>query len=223
MVKSKLLQSYTLLLVLSLFTNIHTTKAQIVGTEAYIQGTSVEIGISGLGGFEGSNTTIAPAPAGYHGRSGGAALFGFVANPQLNNWLGSNYDGDFFTPGSPENGWGFQIGAATGSSTSKGNNSTGLQQINGAITGWNHTFNCYTADWEGDYTSATDLHFHINYFLQQTDLYYTTTVSITNNTSATIPDMYYYRNVDPDNNETVGAGFTTQNTIVSQPGAGCNL
>ncbi|MGZ4053741.1 MAG: T9SS type B sorting domain-containing protein, partial [Bacteroidia bacterium] len=164
-----------------------------------------------------------PPPAGYHGRSGGPALFGFVANPQLNNWLGSAYDGDFFVPGSPENGWGFEIGAATGTSTSHGNNCAGLQQINGAITNWSHTFNCYNADWEGDYTSGTDLHFKIDYFLQQTDLYYTTTVSITNNTAATIPDMYYYRNVDPDNNESIGAGFTTTNTIMSEPGAGCNL
>jgi gliding motility-associated-like protein len=35
--------------------------------------------------------------------------------------------------------------------------------------------------------------------------------------------MYYYRNVDPDNNELIGFDFTTQNTIVSQPGGGCNL
>ncbi|MCX6350232.1 MAG: gliding motility-associated C-terminal domain-containing protein, partial [Bacteroidetes bacterium] len=195
----------------------------MVGPDSYIQGTSVEIGVEGLGGFEGINTTTSPPPAGYHGRSGGAALFGFVANPQLNSWLGSAYDGDFFTPGSPENGWGFQIGATTGTSTSFGNNCAGLQQINGAITGWSHNFNCYNSAWEGDFTSGTDLHFKIDYFLQQTDLYYTTTVSITNNTAATIPDMYYYRNVDPDNNESIGASFTTTNTIVSEPGAGCDL
>jgi gliding motility-associated-like protein len=35
--------------------------------------------------------------------------------------------------------------------------------------------------------------------------------------------MYYYRNLDPDNNEEVSFDFTTQNTIVSQPGSGCNL
>ncbi|MGZ4053743.1 MAG: PKD domain-containing protein [Bacteroidia bacterium] len=220
MVKSRLLLGCTFFLVLS-FLQINIAKAQMVGPDSYIQGTSVEIGIRGLGGFEGVQTSTSPAPAGYHGRSS-TGYFGFVANPQLNNWLGSAYDGDFFTPGSPENGWGFEIG--TGAATSKGNNCTGLQQINGAITGWSHTFNCYNTDWEGDYTSGTDLHFKINYFLQQTDLFYTTTVSITNNTTATIPDMYYYRNVDPDNNEEIGAGFTTTNTIVSEPGAsGCDL
>ncbi len=203
------------ILLLSLY-----TKAQMVGTDAYIQGTSVEIGINGLGGYEGVNQTTSPPPAGYHAR-GTFLPFGFIANPQVNSW--ATYDGDFFTPGSPENGWGFQIGSTTGSANSRGNNCAGLQQINGSFTNWSHNFNCYNATWEGDYTSATDIHFTISYDLVQTDLFYTTTVSITNNTTATIPDLYYYRNVDPDNNEEISGTFTTTQTIVSQPASGCNL
>ena len=65
--------------------------AQVVGTGAYIKGTSVEIGVNGLGGFEGTNAT--PLPAGMHPRGGGG-LFGFVANPQLNAW--ATFNGDFF-------------------------------------------------------------------------------------------------------------------------------
>jgi gliding motility-associated-like protein len=204
-----------------IFIQIAKVNAQMVGPDAYIQGTSVEIGVSGLGGFEGTNQTTSPPPAGYHAR-GTALPFGFIANPQLNSWLGSNYDGDFFTPGSPENGWGFEIGT-TGVSGS--NNCTGLFDIPGAFTNWSHVFDCYNATWEGDFTSTTDLHFKISYDLIQTDLFYTTTVSITNNTAAVIPDMYYYRNVDPDNNEEIAgaAGFTTSQTIVSQPASGCNL
>jgi gliding motility-associated-like protein len=211
---------YLGLLPLFVFLQINVTKAQMVGTDAYIQGTSVEIGINGLGGYEGVNQTTSPPPVGYHAR-GVFLPFGFVANPQVNAW--ATYDGDFFTPGSPENGWGFQIGATTGSINSKGNNCTGLQQINGAFTNWSHLFNCYNATWEGDFTSATDLHFTISYDLVQTDLFYTTTVSIKNNTAATIPDLYYYRNVDPDNNEEISGTFTTTQTIVSQPASGCNL
>jgi gliding motility-associated-like protein len=194
-------------------------KAQMVGVNAYIKATSVEIGIAGAGGFEGCDVTVSPPPAGMHYRSG-TNYFGFVANPQLNAWAGSAFDGDFFTPGSPENGWGFEIGT---SGISAGNNCSSLQQINGSITNWSHNFSCYSADWEGDYTSGTNLHFKINYFLQETDLYYTTTISITNNTASTIPDLYYYRNLDPDNNETISGDYTTQNTVVSQPGTGCNL
>src|SRR4051812_8769863 len=86
-----------------------TVKAQIVGTDAYIQGTYVEIGLDGSGGFEGCSILTSPPPAGMHYRSN-TNLFGFVANPQMNGWASSAYDGDFFTPGSPENGWGFEIG-----------------------------------------------------------------------------------------------------------------
>ncbi|MFL5764610.1 MAG: PKD domain-containing protein [Bacteroidia bacterium] len=193
-------------------------RAQMVGPNAYIKGNSVEIGVDGTGGFEGADTLVSPPLPGMHRRCANNR-FGFVANPQLNSWL--TYDGDFFSPGSPENGWGFEIGITGG--VSQGNNCAWLQQINGAITNWNQTFNCVNVDWEGDCTSGTDVHFKINYFLQTSDLYYTTTVSITNNTTATIPDMYYYRNVDPDNNELIGFDFTTQNTVVSEPGGGCNL
>jgi gliding motility-associated-like protein len=192
-------------------------RAQMVGTNAYIKATSVEIGIAGAGGFEGCDVTVSPPPAGMHYRSG-TSYFGFVANPQLNAW--ATFDGDFFTPGSPENGWGFEIGT---SGVKGGNNCSNLQQVNGSITNWSHNFSCYSADWEGDATSGTDLHFKINYFLQETDLFYTTTISITNNTSATIPDLYYYRNLDPDNNQPISGDFYTTNSIVSQPGTGCNL
>ncbi len=201
------------------------TNAQMVGTDSYIQGVAVEIGIRGIHGFEGVDMAVSPPPAGYHPRSA-PNLFGFVANPQLNSWAGSAFDGDFFTPGSPENGWGIEIGTSgglNGSNNCAGTWGTGMQNINGAITNWAQNFNCIESDWEGDMTSGTDLHVKINYLLTTTDLFYTTTVSITNNTALTIPDMYYYRNVDPDNNQEIGAGFTTTNTVASQPASGCNL
>ena len=226
MSKIKLLNGFSLLLVITILqTNF--AKAQMVGPDAYIKATSVEVGINGIGGYEGVNTTSSPTLPGMHPRSG-TGYFGFVANPHLDAW--ATFDGDFFTPGDPENGWGFEIGVTGGIKAS--NNcasapySPGTPQgIPGALTSWTHVFNCYSADWQGDYLTGTNLHFKINYFLQETDLYYTTTVSITNNTAANIPDMYYYRNVDPDNNEANGStdAFTTTNTIISQPGTGCDL
>ena len=225
MVKSKLLLSCSLLLAFSLFKTNATAQVWPVGPDVYIQGTLVEFGIDGLGGFEGIDALTSPVPAGMHLRSANN-LFGFVANPQVNGWLGSAFDGDFFTPGSPENGWGYEIGTigTVAAGTIGGNNCSYLQQINGAMTGTNTIFSCYEADWEGDATSGTNLHFKINYFLQAGDLFYTTTVSITNNTAAMIPEMYYYRNLDPDNNQEVGAGFTTNQQIVDNPPSSlCNL
>ncbi|MCX6294752.1 MAG: gliding motility-associated C-terminal domain-containing protein [Bacteroidetes bacterium] len=211
------ISSISLLMVITFF-QVNISKAQMVGPDAYIKATSLEIGLDGQGGFEGCSTTTSPPLPGMHFRSGNP-LFGFVANPQVNLW--TTYDGDFFTPGTPENGWGIEIGTTGGVSAS--NNATSVWGIPGAITDWSHTFDCYSADWEGDLTSGTDLHFKINYFLQETDLFYTTTVAITNNTAATIPELYYYRNLDPDNNVSISSDYTTQNTIVSQPGTGCDL
>lgn len=206
-----------IILILTVLSSSVKVLAQMVGTNAYIKGTSVEIGIAGAGGFEGCDVTASPPLLGMHYRSG-TNFFGFVANPQVNSW--ATFDGDFFTPGSPENGWGFEIGTG---GVFAGNNCNFLNQINGSLTSWTHNAICYSADWEGDYTSGTNLHFKINYFLQETDLYYTTTVSITNNTAATIANMYYYRNLDPDNNQPLSGTYDTQNSIVSQPGSGCNL
>ena len=207
-----------LLLFVICFLNINILKAQMVGANAYIRGTFVEIGLAGNGGYEGCPTGVSPPLPGMHFRSGNP-FFGFVSNPQANAWL--TFDGDFFTPGSPENGWGVEVGSATGIKAS--NNCAPVQQINGALTSWSQTFSCISSDWEGDLTSSTNIHIKINYFLKTTDLFYTTTVSITNNTGATIPELFYYRNLDPDNNQPISGDFTTQNTIVSQPFSGlCN-
>lgn len=192
-------------------------KGQMVGTDAYMKGQFMEFGINGLGGFEGVNVATSPILPGMHLRSANN-IFGIVGNPQKNGWLGSAFDGDFFTPGSPENGWGIEIGT-TGSvaaGTLFGNNCAYLQELNGAITSFATIGSYHTAIWEGNTTSG-DLSFKINYTMHDTALFFATTVSITNNTLLTIPDLYYYKNFDPDNNQEILGTFTTTNTIVSQP------
>ena len=123
MIKKLLLRS-AFFLALLLQTLLLNAQSVMVGPDSYIKGTSVEIGISGIGGFEGAPTTTSPPPAGYHFRSGGNPYFGFVSNPQVNAW--ATFDGDFFTPGSPENGWGIELP----SGINYGNNCSFLQQIN---------------------------------------------------------------------------------------------
>lgn len=227
--------NYFLAALLFLFCNCN-LKAQMVGTNAYIKATSVEIGINGAGGFEGVDVTVSPTIAGMHPRNGGSTnFFGFVANPQNNAW--ATYDGDFFTPGTPENGWGIQVGNVAGVGTygNNCNNPTTFgaiqNDIPGTITSWSHTQSCYNSNWEGDLVQpasagnpALNLHVKINYFLQQTDLFYTTTISITNNGAVNIPTLYYYRSLDPDNNQTVNGSYDTYNLIEDQPGSGsCNI
>jgi hypothetical protein len=210
--KNKYKKLSSFLLFALFFTVADFSFAQIVGGNAYMKGNNIEIGISGIGGFEGAPLDSTSVPFGMHFRSNNP-FFGFVANPQLNSW--ATFDGDFFTPGSPENGWGFEIDSVFG--PSQGNNCSYLQQINGAITNWSYLMPQTDCDWEGDATSATDLHFKINYQLQDNDLFYITTVTVTNNTTLTIPQLYYYRNLDPDNNIILSSDYTTNNTILGQP------
>jgi hypothetical protein len=201
--------------VLMLFQSV-STNAQMAGTEAYLKGNYVEIGISGAGGFEGADTTSG-IPSGMHFRSGNP-YFGFVANPQHNSW--ATYNGDYFSPGSPENGWGFEIrtsGGATGSNNCVQSGPFGSgQAIPGSIT-YSAYSDVVSAIWDGDITTGTNLHFKITTLLHQNDDFYTTIISVTNNTAAMIDTLFYYRNVDPDNNESIDFNFTTMNKIVSQP------
>lgn len=192
---------------------VTTALGQVSGTNAFLMGNFAQIGIDGPGGFEGANTTAGTVP-GLNMRGGGT-LHGFVADPGMTGWV--NFDGDFFTPGSPENGWGFQIGA-----TQASNNCAYTNQIPGSITSWQNNSGCIEVQWDGDYVgSGYDLHWTLVYKLKETDTYYTTTVTVTNNGAAGITDLYWYRNVDPDNNQPLSFDFTTQNTIVSQPTPSC--
>lgn len=194
---------------LSLFSS--SAFAQMVGTNCYLIGDYVEIGING-NGHEG-----AASLAGSNNRSNQAitspVYFGFVANPFMDGW--TDYDGDFFTPGSPENGFGFEIAG-----TNYHNNCNFASPTTpGSITDYNVDGDCITAFWEG---SVAGLDVEIVYKLTTTELYYTTTVYITNSSGAAMTDVYYYRNFDPDNNVTIGGGYGTQNTIVDQWDPACS-
>lgn len=197
-------------------------KSQIVaGGDCYIKGNLVEIGIDGSGGFEGAYwNPFSPPLGGMHYRSN-TSYFGFVANPQMDGW--TNFDGDFFTPGANENGWGCEIGS-TGFLQFGNNCINYSDQIPGSITSYTVDGDCRTVVWDGNLVSGGyNLHFKITYRLKLNDLYYTTTVAITNNGATTIPDFYYYRTVDPDNNASIDAmSYTTTNTIISNPNAACN-
>lgn len=187
--------------------------------EYFIKGNSVEIGISNDYGFEGANclTTAGSYPAGMHFRTN-TQYFGFVANPQLNAWL--TFDGDFFTPGTPENGWGVEIGGVAGNKFH--NNCNFETDIPGNIIYTEDNSGCYTAMWKGDLTAGYDLDFFVTYDMNENDLYYTTKVDIVNNSGVTVDDIYYYRNVDPDNNIILSGTYVTTNTVIDQPDGVCN-
>ncbi len=190
--------------------------SQLVANGAYLMGDFVEVGIHNNGNegtwdLAGSNSrTTSTQPE---------VFFGFVANPQMDNW--ANYDGDFFTPGTPENGFGLEINGTNYSNN--GNNPTmwGTPQndIPGVLSNYQVIGDCISVDWDG---TINNVDVHIVYRLTTTNLFYSTEVTLTNNTGGDLTDVYYYRNVDPDNNVTINGGtYSTQNTVVSQPTGTC--
>ncbi len=195
---------------------------QIVGPNAYLIGDYVEVGIAGDGGFEGADTALGFVP-GTHFRSANP-YFGFVADATASGWV--QFDGDFFTPGSPENGWGIELGGINGV---KANNncqfyqSGTAQQITGAVSDYVNNAGAMSVCWDGDYAgSGYDVSIHINYSLNQADFFYSTEVTIINNMATPIDSIYYHRNIDPDNNVSLSGDYSTTNTIVSQGDTACS-
>jgi len=195
--------------------------AQIYGGEGYLIGTAVEIGISGQWGYEGSDINLGQPPTPIHFRSNSGNLFGFVADPTFSGWV--NFDGDFFTPGSPENGWGLELGGNTGTKFHNNCSNFGGNDVPGVLSNYVDNAGCMSIDWNGGIAaSGYDLSVDIVYSLKQNDLFYTTEVTITNNAAVAIDSVYYYRNVDPDNNVELTFDYTTTNTIVANPPSMCN-
>ncbi|MBI3135429.1 MAG: gliding motility-associated C-terminal domain-containing protein [Bacteroidetes bacterium] len=206
MTNSKLLTRFTLAFSLALPGG--SLFAQLTGTGAYFMGNVAEIAIHN-NGHEGTADI-----AGSHSRSDqwdASVYFGFVANPQNDGW--GNYDGDFFTPGSPENGFGIEVNGMNYS-----NNSSYYNEIPGSLSNYVVDGNCLSVDWNG---TVAGVGVAITYKFITTELYYTTEVTLTNNTGAALTDLYFYRNFDPDNNVSISFDYTTQNTIVAQPTPAC--
>jgi outer membrane protein OmpA-like peptidoglycan-associated protein len=175
------------------------------GSSAFIRNSYVELGLGSEGAFgEGGY------PSGWHYRSNSGQL-GFVANPQADGW--STYFGDFFSPGSPLEGWGLEVGGTSytnfnGSASIPGSLGDPACEIDicGNVGG--------AVDWTG---ALGDLGITTQYGVVNDSVFIVMTVTLTNNGTSTLSDVYWFRNVDPDNSVMRGYGYSTTNTIISQP------
>ncbi|HTN18293.1 MAG TPA: gliding motility-associated C-terminal domain-containing protein [Chitinophagaceae bacterium] len=187
--------------------------AQKVNDDAFLKGDYVEVGIAKNGAFG----TFEDAPAGYHQRGGGINpnKLGFVADPDKDGWdVGvPTYIGDYFVPGSPQEGWDMQLADGTWARGWNGPSGLLTGGIVGKVTTYNATGAFTEGIWEGTLAGMT---IRAVTKLKKDKLYFTTTVKITNTTSKTMYNFYYDRTVDPDNEvETPGGGsYETDNTIV---------
>lgn len=188
----------------------------------YMVGDLVEIGIN-WGGHEGTWDAGAPWCPNERGETFNPEVqVGFVSNPADDGW--GNYDGDFFSPGTPENGFGLELGGVNYSNNANQSDWSSpdptQEEIPGDIIGFDVVNDCMEVQWEGSINGIT---VNVLYKLVSTELYYTTEVTLTNTNAVDELDIYYYRNFDPDNNQPIGWGFVTTNTIVEQPEPDCAL
>ena len=182
------------------------------GSAAFIRNSYVELGLGNDGAFgEGGY------PSGWHYRSNSNQL-GFVANPQRNSW--ASFYGDFFSPGSPLEAWGVEFNGI--SHVNANNGAMGIPgSINDPACEIDICGNLGGAvDWSGQ---VGDLKVGTQYGVVNDALYIVMTVTLENVGASTLSDVYWFRNVDPDNAVMNGGGYATTNTILAQPSAIANL
>ncbi|MBO6934736.1 MAG: DUF4215 domain-containing protein [Deltaproteobacteria bacterium] len=179
------------------------------GTDVFLRSRLLEVGTATAASFGAAS----PPPAGWHPRGGGG-LLGFVADPDRTDW--TDFKGDFFVPGSPEEGFGLSVGGLDFF------NSTlqGVQGIPGGFTGTRvecRPLVCGlrgggAAFWSGS-VAGIDVDKTISVLNE--GLFILVEVTLTNN--GLLPTtVTYMRNVDPDNMQPVTGSYDTTNSIVSQ-------
>ncbi|MEZ5341671.1 MAG: hypothetical protein R2706_09520 [Acidimicrobiales bacterium] len=176
----------------------------IVSGEAFLQGTFVEVGIAANGRAGSGNA----APAGFHPRSSGNRL-GFRVDRGEDGWGVGVDDGDFFVPGAPFEGWGIQVG-----STSYFNNDVDTQ-IPGSLSNLSTSGGSQAVTWSG---TTSGIQVNQVYSVATSKSALNIDITYTNTSGATISDLYYFRGVDPDNNQTINGSYTTTQEIRSASG-----
>lgn len=195
-----------------------TAQAQIIAgsNDEFIKGDYVEIGISNTGAFGACNV-----PAGYHDNviQGCGRTLGFVSDPDKDGWLVSapgsaQYMGDYFVPGSPYEGWDIQVNGTKSSYRNAASSGT----CPGALctnTVYTTTPTMQTGVWEG---TLGNLAITQTTTVRKNKVYFVIYVDIVNTGATTLNNIYYFRGLDPDNDQPwPPGGFPTKNTIVYQP------
>lgn len=186
--------------------------AQLSTPNAFVQGDYVEVGVSVTGAFGGCSPLT-----GYHPNVTGS--LGFVSDPDKDGWLVSSpgsaaYMGDYFVPGSPYEGWDLQYNGTTYRyrNCPSGGACPGSACANVSYTA---TPTEQTTVWQGtngslDITQRT--------VVRKDRVYFVMYVDIVNTGATTVNNVYYFRGLDPDNDQPwPGGGFPTDNRVVFQP------
>ena len=184
----------------------------MVSSEIFLQGDYVEVGMAENGAFG----TEGAAPTGYHPRSPTGSQLGFISDPGKDGWAvgAPNYVGDYFLPGSPQEGWDIQVGNIW----AKAWRGSGGTSLTGGLTGANTDYSVVGTEVRGTWEGLLgDLAIKSVTKIKKDKLYFVTSVTLTNTGATTIKDIYFDRTVDPDQ-EVLTPGttsdYTTDNKVM---------
>jgi gliding motility-associated-like protein len=213
---------FFLLFGLAFLFNVGSANAQLVGTNCYLQGRYLEIGMNNNASFG----TCSGIPPTYHPHTPGTGNLAEVYDWGKDGWATGTppFMGDYTYPGSPFEGWELQIGGGrvqafqncAGTMTA----SVGGMTMTGNLTAYSNVGGRALGTWTGTATSggATLAIRQVTRIDTLGSAVVVTTV-LRNTSGVTAPNVYYMRSCDPDNAQSwsaLGGGFPTVNRIVHQ-------
>ncbi|MBL7691390.1 MAG: gliding motility-associated C-terminal domain-containing protein [Flavipsychrobacter sp.] len=206
-----------LFVVLSLFAGVRAS-AQLVGTDCFLQGRYVEVGINQMGGF---GTCTSPMTYHPHVCCGTATAFTPGGNlDAVYDWGHDGWSvgspqlmGVYSIPGFPQEGWSIQVGATEYRNGAWGGICTGAFAIPGGHTGYSNTGGTIKGFWNGN---VAGLNIRMETRIDTEASWVVITAVIRNTTAAPIANIYYQRTLDPDNTSFWSGTPVTRNRIVHQ-------
>lgn len=194
------------------------SSAQIVGTQAFLQGRFLEIGLCSNAAF-GTGTS----PAGYHPHSGGSGTqLAEVYDYGHDGWTVGTppFMGDYTYYGSPFEGWEIQANgcrsqqyASPAYSFSPYYYSGGCTMTGAGFTGYSNTGGSAIANWAGTFSAGgAQLAIKMDTRIDTNASWVVVNVKLHNTGSAMANNVYYFRSCDPDDDASwPGGSFGTDN------------
>ncbi len=207
-----------LLLLLGLLTSVSFVRGQIVGTDCFLQGQWLEVGVNRMGGFG-----TCSSPATYHPHLCCGTGTAFTPGGALDAAYDWGHDGwsvgmpplmgNYTQPGFPQEGWSVQIGATEYRNGAWGGLCTGATAIAGSITGYSNIAQRATATWTG---AVAGMNIRQETVVDTYSSWAVITAHLYNTTATPMTNVHYERTCDPDNISYWSGGSSTRQVIVHQ-------
>ncbi|TYC54434.1 DUF4347 domain-containing protein [Zoogloea oleivorans] len=183
------------------------------GSEVFIGGNYIELGISSVGSFG----TSSSKPGGFYGTTGSSAVG--MSNDADGFGNGGDLRIDYFLPGTPEERWAVGYNGSTTGGYSALNSNSGAALSSTSLTNLS-SGDSLGAKFTG--TVGSVLKVEQTHTFKVNDKFFKTVVTLTNTSGSTLTDVRFMRSFDPDNTVYKGGSYSTtnkiENTIVAGDG-----